>query len=144
MNKVAEIKSQLGNVLNTPLPTLPGFKKGGWIKSATSNAHGQFAAKAKAAGMSTRAYAAAKANAPGLLGKQARLAKTLMGFKKGGSMVTPERIIGIGADSGKPYFQVGEPRYKGGRNAPERLDFPAPNKMKVTPLPMGRGRKKVA
>lgn len=53
-----------------------------WIKSATKNAHGQFAAKAKAAGESTREFAAEKASAPGVLGKQARLAKTLMGMNK--------------------------------------------------------------
>lgn len=49
-----------------------------WIKAATANAHGQFAAKAKAAGKTTAQYAAEKADAPGRLGKQARLAKTLM------------------------------------------------------------------
>ena len=53
-----------------------------WIKKATSNAHGQFAAKAKKAGMSTAAFASKKSNAPGKLGKEARLAKTLMGMKK--------------------------------------------------------------
>lgn len=53
-----------------------------WIKSATSNAHGQFAAKAKAAGKSTKEFAAEKASAPGKLGKQARLAETLMGMHK--------------------------------------------------------------
>jgi hypothetical protein len=51
-----------------------------WIKKATANAHGQFAAKAKAAGESTRRYAAEKKDAPGVLGKQARLAETLMGM----------------------------------------------------------------
>lgn len=49
-----------------------------WIANATSNAHGQFAAKAKKAGMSTAAYAKKEAHAPGKLGKQARLAETLM------------------------------------------------------------------
>lgn len=53
-----------------------------WIQGATKNAHGQFAAKAKAAGMSTRAYAQSKKNASGVLGKQARLALTLMGMNK--------------------------------------------------------------
>ena len=53
-----------------------------WIAGATSNAHGQFAAKAKAAGKTTAAYAAEKADAPGRTGKQARLAKTLMGMHK--------------------------------------------------------------
>lgn len=52
-----------------------------WIAAATKNAHGQFAAKAKAAGKSTAEYAAEKASAPGLLGKQARLAETLMGMR---------------------------------------------------------------
>lgn len=51
-----------------------------WIAKATANAHGQFAAKAKAAGMSTAAYAKKEAGAKGKLGKQARLAETLMGM----------------------------------------------------------------
>jgi hypothetical protein len=53
------------------------------LNKAVSNSHGQFRAKAKAAGMSTRAYADKEAGAPGKLGKQARLAKTLMGFHHG-------------------------------------------------------------
>lgn len=53
-----------------------------WIAKATSNAHGQFAAKAKAAGESTRAYAEEHKGDSGKTGKQARLALTLMGMKK--------------------------------------------------------------
>lgn len=49
-----------------------------FIAKATKNAHGQFRAKAKRAGYSTAAYAAREAHAPGRLGKQARLAQTLM------------------------------------------------------------------
>lgn len=52
-----------------------------WIKKATENAHGQFAAKAAKAGMSTKAFAAEKAGAPGKLGKQARLAESLMNMR---------------------------------------------------------------
>ena len=55
--------------------------KKNWIKKATSNAHGQFAAKAKEAGETTRQYAEEKKDAPGVLGKQARLALTLMGMR---------------------------------------------------------------
>lgn len=51
-----------------------------WIAGATKNAHGQFRKKAQAAGMSTRAYASKMAGAGGKTGKQARLAKTLMGM----------------------------------------------------------------
>jgi hypothetical protein len=51
-----------------------------WIKKAVSGAHGQFAAKAKAAGETTREYAEEKKDAPGTLGKEARLASTLMGM----------------------------------------------------------------
>ncbi|HEV2674150.1 MAG TPA: hypothetical protein VGV37_06370 [Aliidongia sp.] len=51
-----------------------------WIKSATAGAHGQFRAKAEAAGESTAEFAKEKADAPGVLGKQARLAETLMGM----------------------------------------------------------------
>lgn len=45
-----------------------------WMKKAFANAHGQFKAKAEHAGMSTREYAEKEKHAPGLLGKQARLA----------------------------------------------------------------------
>lgn len=54
-----------------------------WIKKATANAHGQFAAKAEKAGKSTAAFAAEKSDAPGKLGKQARLAQTLMAARRG-------------------------------------------------------------
>lgn len=64
----------------------PSFLRAGhntnWIAGATKNSHGQFRAKAKAAGMSTAAYAKKEANAPGKTGKQARLAQTLMGMHK--------------------------------------------------------------
>lgn len=56
-----------------------------WIAKATANAKGQFAAKAKKAGKTTREFAREKASAPGKLGKQARLAETLMGMSKGKS-----------------------------------------------------------
>lgn len=55
-----------------------------FIAKATANAHGQFAAKAKKAGMSTKAFAEANVHASGLLGKQARLALVLMGAHGGG------------------------------------------------------------
>jgi hypothetical protein len=50
------------------------------LNSAVANSHGQFRAKAKAAGMSTRAYARKEEHAPGKTGQQARLAETLMGM----------------------------------------------------------------
>jgi hypothetical protein len=52
-----------------------------WIKQATSKHKGLFGKKAKAAGKSTHAYAEAKQNAPGKLGKEARLALTLGGLR---------------------------------------------------------------
>ena len=58
-------------------------KKGNWIAGATSNSHGQFAAKAKAAGMSTQAYAQKHKGDAGLTGKQARLALALSKARKG-------------------------------------------------------------
>ncbi len=52
-----------------------------WIAAATAGAHGQFRAKAKAAGMSTSAYArkvtAKGSTASGTTKKQATVAKTL-------------------------------------------------------------------
>ncbi len=46
-----------------------------WIKGAVKHP-GAFKAKAEAAGKSTAEFAAEKADAPGALGKQARLAQT--------------------------------------------------------------------
>ena len=55
-----------------------------WIKSAINPENkGKFSEKAARAGETTRQYAEEKQNAPGTLGKEARLAKTLMGMKKG-------------------------------------------------------------
>ena len=59
-------------------------KKKRWIAKATDNAHGQFKAKAEAAGKSTKEYAEEKKGAKGKLGKQARLAIALMGASHGG------------------------------------------------------------
>lgn len=60
-------------------------KKRNWIKSAVKPARkGLFAAKAKDAGETTKQFAAEKSDAPGKLGKEARLASTLMGMSKGG------------------------------------------------------------
>lgn len=49
-----------------------------WMQDATAKSHGQFAAKAKRAGMSTLEYARKESHAPGRLGRQARLAKILI------------------------------------------------------------------
>jgi len=51
-----------------------------FIADATANAHGQFRAKAKKAGKSTAEFARMHEHSPGKLGKQARLALTLMGL----------------------------------------------------------------
>lgn len=53
-----------------------------FIAKATANSHGQFRKKAEAAGMSTLAYAKEHAGDSGKLGKQARLAETLIGLGK--------------------------------------------------------------
>lgn len=58
---------------------------GYFMKSAVKPSRkGVFAAKAKKAGMSTAAYAKAKAHAPGTLGKEARLAQTFAKFRPKG------------------------------------------------------------
>lgn len=49
-----------------------------WIKGATKNAHGQFAAKAKAAGESTLEFAHQHDADGGKLGKEAVLAENLI------------------------------------------------------------------
>jgi hypothetical protein len=53
-----------------------------WIAKATSKNKGKFSAKAKAAGMSTAAYASKEKNAGGTLGHEAVLAQTLMHLRK--------------------------------------------------------------
>ena len=54
-----------------------------WMKKAFANAHGQFKAKAEAAGKTTHEFAEEKSDAPGKLGKEARLAE--VGMKAGRS-----------------------------------------------------------
>ena len=54
-----------------------------WMADAVKRP-GAFKAKAKAAGMSTQAYAAKEKTAPGRLGKQARLAQTFAKFRPSG------------------------------------------------------------
>ncbi len=49
-----------------------------WIKGATENSHGQFRAKAEAAGESTKEFAKEHAGDSGKTGAQARLAENLM------------------------------------------------------------------
>lgn len=51
-----------------------------WMAGAVKRP-GAFGAKAKAAGQSTAAFAQEKSSAPGLLGKQARLAQTFAKFR---------------------------------------------------------------
>ncbi len=53
-----------------------------WIAKAVAKGKGAFSSKAKAAGKSTAEFASEKAGAPGKLGKEARLAKTLMSMHK--------------------------------------------------------------
>jgi len=50
-----------------------------WIKKGASKHPGLFAAKAKTAGMSTRAYAEKEKDAGGTLGKEANFALNAMG-----------------------------------------------------------------
>lgn len=54
-----------------------------WMKEAFANSRGQFSGKAEKAGKSTAAFAKEKANAPGKLGKQARLAEVGMKASRG-------------------------------------------------------------
>jgi hypothetical protein len=57
-------------------------KKKHWIKSATSNSHGQFRAKAEKAGETTRAFAHEHEGDQDKTGQQSRLALALMGATK--------------------------------------------------------------
>ena len=55
-----------------------------WMKDAVKPSRkGVFKAKAERAGMSTAAYAAKEKNAPGALGKEARLAQTFAKARRG-------------------------------------------------------------
>lgn len=56
-----------------------------WIAGATKNSHGQFRAKAKKAGMSTKAFASKAKGSPNpTTRRQAVLAETLMKVNKRG------------------------------------------------------------
>lgn len=54
-----------------------------WMSAAFAGSHGQFKAKAAKAGKSTAAFAQEKEDAPGKLGKQARLAEVGMKASRG-------------------------------------------------------------
>ena len=58
-------------------------KKKKWMKQAFANAHGQFKAKAEAAGESTREFAHEHEHSKGRLGRQARLAEVGMNAHHG-------------------------------------------------------------
>jgi hypothetical protein len=69
-------------------------KKKKWIQKAVPKSrHGVFRKKAEAAGETTREFAKEKEGAPGALGKEARLAETLMGMphKKKSKMYAASR-----------------------------------------------------
>lgn len=58
-------------------------RKDKWMKDAVPEGHkGVFAAKAVKAGKTTEEFAEEKEDAPGKLGKQARLAETFAKFRK--------------------------------------------------------------
>lgn len=58
-------------------------KKKNWIRSAVKPENkGKFTAKAEAAGKSVKEFAAEKKDAPGALGKEARLATTFQKMAK--------------------------------------------------------------
>ena len=80
-----------------------------WIAGATANSHGQFAAKAKKAGASTAAYASKKSDAPGKLGHQARLARTLMGLPHHaeGAVASPPKSSMFEILAGMPRHAMG-------------------------------------
>ena len=58
-----------------------------WIAKAVEHGKGVFKEKAEKAGESTSEFAKEKEHAPGKLGKEARLAETLKGMKKKGSVM---------------------------------------------------------
>ena len=58
-------------------------KKKKWIRKAVAGGKGEFSGKAEKAGETTREFAREKEGAPGKLGKEARMAETLMGLHHG-------------------------------------------------------------
>lgn len=71
------------NIADLASRTKPVAAKKNWIKKAIpASRRGVFKAKAEAAGKTTREYATEKSDAPGELGREARLASNLMGMKK--------------------------------------------------------------
>lgn len=70
--------ADLANRTSTPMAGKHKF-----IKKATAGAHGQFRAKAEAAGESTHQFAEEHKHDSGKTGAQARLALTLMGMNHG-------------------------------------------------------------
>jgi hypothetical protein len=71
-----------------------------WMKAAFANAHGQFKAKAKAAGMSTRAFAEKEKDAGGRTGKQANLALAGMNAGRGKPKSRAQKWYGEKDDGG--------------------------------------------
>lgn len=66
-------------IIDAQRTTMAKGKK--WIQKAVPGSRKEvFKAKAEAVGKTTREYAAEKASAPGELGREARLAETLMGM----------------------------------------------------------------
>ena len=55
-----------------------------WIAGAVKNHHGAFRSAAQRAGKSTQEYAREHEHSPGLIGRRARLALTLMHLHHGG------------------------------------------------------------
>lgn len=79
------VQTQQGQSTTTQPTSATAMKEEGgekWIQKAVKHP-GAFTKKAKAAGQSVAAFAKAKANAPGTLGKQARLAQTLSKMHEG-------------------------------------------------------------
>lgn len=81
-----------------PVPTLADaasrtMAKKNWVKKAVPDSHrGRFREKAERAGESTSAFARKHEHDSGTLGKQARLAETLMGMsRKRGDMYSKSR-----------------------------------------------------
>lgn len=67
---------------------------GNWIAKATSNGKGVFRKKAQKAGKSTSEYASEHAGDNGKLGKEARLAETLMGMHHGKKKSAAQMLYG--------------------------------------------------
>ena len=119
-----------------------------WIQKAVKHP-GAFTKKAQAAGKSVAAFAKEKEHAPGTLGKQARLAKTLSKVAKGkedmseGDLPPQDGIMGAGLGAGRSQSTMESNKMAEGKKAkPDFLDLDKDGNTKETMKKAAADKKK--